>query len=89
MNNATQKGNTMTSAGMSTLSNFTIVERRIENPHKFQFYVTWGMTHAGPWAKVGVDDTEYVVGFAPTPQPRRQQTRRPSQPTAETKNGQA
>lgn len=88
MSNATQKNSMAMSAGMSTLPNFTIVERRIVNPHEFQFYFQWGMTQAGPWAKVGLNDTEYIVGFAPAPRRpvRRQQPLRQPNP-AGAKNG--
>ena len=55
---------------LANLPRFTLTQRRIANPHTFQFYITYGETQAGPWAKVGLNDQEYTVGFVPT-NPRR------------------
>ena len=57
----------------------TVAQRKIANKNEFQFYVLYG-TNPGPWARVGINDTEYMVGYLPsmsTAQPRRK--RRPSQ----------
>lgn len=44
---------------------FSVVERRVSCPHKFQFYVDYGTTNAGPWLKVGVNATEFGMGYLP------------------------
>lgn len=53
----------------------TIAQRSIPNPNHFQIYVLYG-TEPGPWAKVGFNDVEYMIGFLPTHQKPK---RRPSQ----------
>lgn len=49
----------------STTTVFSVAERRVSCPHKFQFYVDYGTTNAGPWVKVGVNSTEFGVGYLP------------------------
>lgn len=48
----------------------TIAQRRIASQNEFQFYVLYG-TQPGPWVKIGLNDTEYLVGFLPQPTKRR------------------
>ena len=42
---------------------FVILQKQIANPHQFQFYMNYGSTEYGPWARIGFNDMEYVVGF--------------------------
>lgn len=49
----------------ATASEFTLQQRTIPRHHQVQFYMDHGRTAAGPWFKVGLNDTEYVVGFIP------------------------
>lgn len=49
----------------------TVAQRRIANRNEFQFYVLYG-TQPGPWVRVGFNDTEYLVGFLPKPNKKRQ-----------------
>jgi hypothetical protein len=39
------------------------MQKVIPNPHMFQFYLDFGATEHGPWARVGFSNVEYVVGF--------------------------
>lgn len=81
-----QTGNAAVNNGVlrtrnNVLPHFQIVQRKIDNHNEFQFYFNWGVTEAGPWAKVGINDTEYVVGFVPQPVRRPAQHRRPTTQT--------
>lgn len=49
---------------------FSVVERKIPCTHKFQLYVDYGHTHVGPWLKIGLNDSEFGVGYLPVPKPR-------------------
>jgi hypothetical protein len=51
----------------NVMTTFSVVDKRIPCPHKFQFYVDYGATQAGPWVKVGVNSTEFGVGYLPKP----------------------
>lgn len=46
---------------------FTVVERQISNAHKVQFYMDYGATDGGPWLRIGINSTEFGVGFLPNP----------------------
>ena len=48
---------------------FSVVEKRIPCPHRFQLYVDYGTTHSGPWIKVGMNATEFGVGYLPKTKP--------------------
>ena len=49
----------------SGATTFRVVERRVQNRHKFQLYVDFGVTTGGPWIKFGVNDTEVSMGYLP------------------------
>jgi hypothetical protein len=51
------------------MTTFSVVERRIHSPHKIQFYVDYGSSSGGPWIKVGVNETEFGVGYLPKTNP--------------------
>lgn len=53
----------------NVMTTFSVVERRVPCPHKFQFYVDYGATNAGPWLKVGVNSTELGMGYLPKTKP--------------------
>lgn len=64
-NNEVQYNTSSTSSSTSSSpSTFQVIERRIPNPHSFQFYATYG-TQPGPWLAVGINDYEYAIGFLP------------------------
>lgn len=44
---------------------FGLIQRRIKCQHQFQFYLDFGQTADGPWARVGLNDMEYLVGYVP------------------------
>lgn len=44
---------------------FELTYRRVQNPHKAQLYVDFGVSQTGPWFLVGVNDTEYAFGYEP------------------------
>lgn len=48
---------------------FSVVERHILCPHNFQFYVDYGSTDGGPWIRVGLNATEFGVGYLPKAKP--------------------
>lgn len=50
---------------------FVLMQKRISNPHQIQFYANYGMTELGPWARIGLNDMEYTIGFAPAKPKRR------------------
>jgi hypothetical protein len=51
---------------------FILTAYRIECEHLFQFYVDYGATEYGPWAAIGIQDTEILVGYPPIPhQPKK------------------
>lgn len=54
----------------NAMTAFSVVEKRISCPHKFQFYVDYGTTYAGPWIKVGVNATELGIGYLPKTKPQ-------------------
>lgn len=54
----------------------TVIQRRIQNHNEFQFYVLYG-TKPGPWVKVGINNTEYLVGFLPQ-SPKKRAVRKPN-----------
>ena len=39
------------------------MQKEIENRHMVQFYLDFGSTEYGPWARIGFSNTEYLVGF--------------------------
>ena len=47
---------------------FTITSRRIENNYSFQLYTDFGSTESGPWLVLGINDTEYGMGYLPEQQ---------------------
>lgn len=49
----------------NVMTTFSVVERRVPCQHKFQFYVDYGTTNSGPWIKVGVNATEFGLGYLP------------------------
>ena len=49
---------------------FSVKQRQVPCRHKFQLYVDYGVTQQGVWAKVGLNTTEYVLGYPPKPIPR-------------------
>jgi hypothetical protein len=53
----------------NSMTPFSVVERHVPCPHKFQFYVDYGTTNAGPWIKVGVNSNEFGVGYLPRSKP--------------------
>ena len=55
---------------VSELPQLTVAQRRIANTNDFQFYIQYG-SEPGPWVKVGVNDTEYLIGFLPQPPKKR------------------
>lgn len=44
---------------------FSVVERRVPCHHNFQFYVDYGASSGGPWVRVGINDTEFGIGYLP------------------------
>ena len=47
---------------------FTVVERQIPCDYRFQLYVDYGQSHAGPWLKIGLNETEFGFGYIPRAQ---------------------
>ena len=56
---------------LKVTTTFSVVEREIHCQHKFQFYVDYGSSHNGPWLKVGLNQTEFSMGYLPQQKPLR------------------
>jgi hypothetical protein len=65
MSNATEKKHRKVTQQVTTT--FGVTERRIPCPHSFQLYVDYGTTPAGPWLKIGINETELGIGYLPKP----------------------
>jgi hypothetical protein len=52
-------------SGATAKPYFGVNCKNIRNPHKFQFYVDYGSSNAGPWIVVVVNDVEYSAGYSP------------------------
>lgn len=46
-------------------SAFEITHRKIRNPHHLQLYIDTGHSTAGPWLIIGLNSTEYGIGYKP------------------------
>jgi hypothetical protein len=63
MHDATHKG--QLSVATDVAPKFMVAKRSLPETDTFQVYFQYGMTVAGPWAKLGLNHTEYLAGFVP------------------------
>jgi len=49
----------------NTRTTFSVVENRVPCHHKIQFYVDYGSSDGGPWLKIGINETEFGIGYLP------------------------
>lgn len=55
--------NQKASAAVAVKPVFELSSRPIPNQHNFQFYLGYGDNGYGPWAVLGLNQTEYFVGY--------------------------
>lgn len=66
---STHQETTTTKRSLTTTAGFSLTDRKIQCAHNFQIYCDYGNTPKGPWVKIGINDTEYGIGFLPQEKP--------------------
>lgn len=49
----------------NTRTTFSVVESQIPCRHKIQLYVDYGNSDGGPWLRIGINETEFGIGYLP------------------------